>query len=208
MLSQDHYYFHHHRRLQASIGVVEITEDIVQVPKDRREIDNTFIIYTIDNDYQIGTFRLSAGKALPYIMDSNLPVIVRELGVPVGLTSNIASAHLDFAPTFLDIMGVPQEQWPPFLDRRSLLPGWHDPVPDISLPYGNAKEITHIEFGGDKVVEALHHVAYNNTHKMLRIVSEHTAWMFVKWFKNELELYNTTVNPWEINNLAKRNILV
>lgn len=116
--------------------------------------------------------------------------------MPQGVLSNVASAHLDFAPTFLEIMGLPKEEWPVFLDGRSLLPEWEDPVPDVRSQIGSAKEIINIEFWGDKIIEFPQFEDQNlefNSYKSMRIVSEESSWMFVTWCTNEMELYNTTV---------------
>ncbi|KAF4964609.1 hypothetical protein FZEAL_10853, partial [Fusarium zealandicum] len=143
----------HRRRIQSIQGVDEIIEDVVKTLDAKGELDNTYVIFTTDNGYHIGAHRLPGGKALPYIQDTNLPLVVRGPGIPQGVVSNVASAHLDFAPTFLDIMGLPEDQWPEFLDGRSLLSEWLDPVPKVKPEIGSAKEILNIEFWGDKVVE-------------------------------------------------------
>ncbi|KAJ3526385.1 hypothetical protein NM208_g11212 [Fusarium decemcellulare] len=197
------------RRIQSIQGVDEIIEDVVKTLEAKGELDNTYVLFTTDNGYHIGAHRLPGGKALPYIQDTNLPLVVRGPGIPHNVTSNIASAHLDFAPTFLDIMGLPKEQWPEFLDGRSLLPEWLDPVPEVKPEVGSAKEILNIEFWGDKIVEVPDYAGVklnNNSYKSLRIVSEEASWMFVTWCTNEIELYNTTADPWEIHNLARGNV--
>lgn len=154
------------------------------------------VIFTTDNGYHIGAHRLPGGKALPYIQDTNLPLVVRGPGIPKGIKSKVASAHLDFAPTFLDIMGLPKKEWPVFLDGRSLLSEWRKPVPKHKPEVGSAKEIINIEFWGNKVVEIPEYEGVslaNNSYKTLRIVSEESSWMFLVWCTNEMELYNTTV---------------
>lgn len=163
---------------------------------DENILTSASVIFTTDNGYHIGAHRLPAGKALPYIQDTNLPLVVRGPGVPQGVKSKVASAHLDFAPTFLEIMGVPQEEWPEILDGRSLLQEWMDPVPKEKLEIGSAKEIINIEFWGDKIIEMPGYdvTLKNTTYKTLRIVSEESSWMFVKWCTNEMELYNTIVS--------------
>ncbi|KAH7411555.1 arylsulfatase [Phaeosphaeria sp. MPI-PUGE-AT-0046c] len=196
-------------RLQSIQGVDEIIEDVLAKLEAKGELDNTYIIFTSDNGYHMGAHRLPAGKALPYIQDTNLPLVVRGPGMPGGVKSKVASAHLDFAPTFLDIMGLPKEDWPVFLDGRSLLPEWSDPVPEKKLEIGSAKEVINIEFWGDKIVEIPEYegtLLANNSYKTLRIVSEETSWMFAVWCTNEMELYNTTADPWEITNLARGDI--
>lgn len=116
--------------------------------------------------------------------------------MPHNVKSKVASAHLDFAPTFLEIMGLDKDKWPELLDGRSLLKEWQDPVPAVKPPVGSAKEILNIEFWGDKIIEIPGFegvLLANNSYKSLRIVSEESSWMFVSWCTNEIELYNTKV---------------
>ncbi|KEY71313.1 hypothetical protein S7711_05905 [Stachybotrys chartarum IBT 7711] len=196
------------KRLEALQGVDDIIEDVVNLLQERGELNNTFIVYTTDNGYHIGAHRQPAGKTLPYIEDTNIPFIVRGPGVPKGVISNAASAHIDLAPTFLDIMGVPAEEWPELLDGRSLLSDWRNPVPEVPPEVGAAKEIINVEYWGGNRIEVpdYPYPMENNSYKSLRIVSEESAWLYVSWCTNEVELYNTTADPWEINNLARGEI--
>ncbi|KAM5352299.1 hypothetical protein ACJ41O_005022 [Fusarium nematophilum] len=126
--------------------------------------------------------------------------------MPGNVTSNVVSAHLAFAPTFLEIRGLPEDQWPELLDGRSLLPEWLDAAPEVKLEIGRAREILNIEFWGDKVVKVPDYAGVllaNNSYKSLRIASEGSSFMFVTWCTNEIELYNTMADPWEIENLAR-----
>lgn len=126
----------------------------------------------------MGVHRLPAGKALPYIQDTNLPLVVRGPGMPASVKSKVASAHLDFAPTFLDIMGLPKEEWPVSVDGRSRLSEWSDSVPREKMEVGSAKEVINIEFWGDKIVEIPEFAGTllaNNSYKTLRIVSEESS---------------------------------
>ncbi|KAK7949367.1 Arylsulfatase [Apiospora aurea] len=176
-------------RIRAIQGVDEIIEDVLAKLEEKGQLDNTYVIFTSDNGYHIGAHRLPGGKALPYVQDTNLPLVVRGPRIPGGVKSKVASAHLDFAPTFLDIMGLDKQEWPEFLDGRSLLEEWKDPI-------GSAKEIINIEFWGDKIVEIPEYAGMkldNNSYKTLRIVSEESSWMFLNWCTNEMELYNISV---------------
>lgn len=114
-------------RIQGLQGVDEIIEDVVALLGDLGILDNTYIVYSSDNGYHLGNHRLPHGKTLPFVEDTNLPFIVRGPGVPANKTSEFPSAHLDLAPTFLEIAGVPKENWPTFLDGRSLLTSWKNP---------------------------------------------------------------------------------
>lgn len=117
------------KRIQGLQGIDEIIEDVVALLGDLGILDNTYIVYTSDNGYHLGNHRLPHGKTLPFVEDTNLPFIVRGPGIPANKTSELPSAHLDLAPTFLEIAGVAKENWPTFLDGRSLFPDWKNPNP-------------------------------------------------------------------------------
>ncbi|KAK2745584.1 arylsulfatase precursor [Colletotrichum kahawae] len=104
------------RRVQALQGVDEIIEDVILTLEKSNAMENTYVIYTSDNGYHIGNFRLPPGKCLPYGEDTNLPFAVRGPGVPAGIVSKSPSTHVDLAATFIDIAGLPKEKWPAFLD--------------------------------------------------------------------------------------------
>ncbi|KFA64982.1 hypothetical protein S40285_09308 [Stachybotrys chlorohalonatus IBT 40285] len=198
--------WHHQRRLQSLMSVDELIEDVVIFLDEAGQLNNTFIVYTSDNGYHIGAHRIPAGKALPYVMDTNVPLIVRGPGVPENSVSTVASSHFDLAPTFLDIMGHPNSEFPPLLDGRSLLEEWTEPSSRLADAGSDAKEIINIEFWGYGGAEAPIAVAApvqtDNSFKTLRIVSEGNAWLYIRWCNNDLELYNSTADPWEVRNLA------
>jgi N-acetylglucosamine-6-sulfatase len=149
------------------------------------------VIYTSDNGYHLGAHRAVGGKALPFAEDTNLPFVVRGPGIPKGTKSNLPEAHLDLAPTFLDISGLPKDQWPPFFDGRSLLHQWKHPN-EVLGGIGSAKEILNVEFWGGCHFEAPPFESFDqNSYKTLRIVGEHESWLFSKWCTNDMELYNT-----------------
>lgn len=155
----------------------------------------SIVIFTTDNGYHIGNHRAVGGKALPFAEDTNLPFVVRGPNVPAGKTSKLPGAHLDLAPTFLQIAGVANHKLPVFLDGRSLLDQWHEPeqVWDRAGT-GNAKEILNVEFWGGCHFEAPPFTSWpNNSYKTLRIVGEDESWLFSKWCTGDMELYDTSV---------------
>ncbi|KAF7538940.1 hypothetical protein G7054_g2510 [Neopestalotiopsis clavispora] len=196
-------------RIRGLQGVDEIMEDVIALLEKNGVMDNTYFIYTTDNGYHIGTHRMPAGKASFFAEDTNLPFAVRGPGIPQGVQSKVPSAHLDLIPTFLELAGVPEDQWPPMLDGRSLVQQWKDPEGSTGSGAGggNAKETINIEFWGLCVIEAPNSAElgapfYNNSYKTLRIVGEDESWLLSVWCTGETELYNTAADPYELNNLA------
>ncbi|KAK6062465.1 arylsulfatase precursor [Seiridium cupressi] len=196
-------------RLDTLQGVDEIIEDVVDRLDKLDILDNTFIVYTTDNGYHLGNHRVAAGKSLPYREDTNLPLIVRGPGVPEGKVSNLPSAHLDFPPTFLDIAGVKSADFPAMLDGRSVLDNWKNPesaLPSCSM--NDPQEIINVEFWGTAGIESpLQNASHRdqNSYKTLRIVGEQQSYLYSRWCNDDVELYDTLNDPFELTNLAAGN---
>lgn len=197
-------------RLQALAGIDEIIEDVVAYLEEKDIIDNTYIIYTSDNGYHLGQHRVPGGKSLFYNEDTNIPFVVRGPNVPAGVQSNIPSLHLDLAPTFLTIAGLPEDQWPVFFDGQPLLNQWHDPTNNnfTDAGQGNSKESLNVEYWGLVGIEApsgpqLGGSYYNNTYKTIRVVGTEQNWAYAVWCNGQTELYNITDDPYELTNLAR-----
>ncbi|PKX95160.1 sulfatase family protein [Aspergillus novofumigatus IBT 16806] len=198
------------RRLESLRGVDDIVDDVVEMLKDRGVIDNTYIIYSTDQGYHLGTHRHGAGKCLPYLEDMNIPLVVRGPGVPEGVISHTPSTVTDFAPTFLEIAGLRSEKIPPFLDGLSLLPAWKHPnTPKLA----KKKEAINVEFWGSSYTEIptwaggdyapyFRGLYLQNDYKTIRVVGEKSSWMYSRWCNNDTELYNTSDDPYELTNLA------
>ncbi|KAL0934496.1 arylsulfatase precursor [Colletotrichum truncatum] len=194
------------QRIESLQGVDEIIEDVVNLLEEKGVIDNTYIIYTTDNGWTIGANRVAAGKATPYADDTNLPFVVRGPGVPGGIKSALPGAHIDLAPTFLEIAGVQPQDLPEFLDGRSLFDQWLSPESGYEgKNEGVGKELLNVEFWGSRIIEApaasVVGSITTNSYKTLRLVGDEFSWLFIKWCTNEMELYNTQDDPYELTNL-------
>ncbi|KAI8299120.1 Arylsulfatase [Colletotrichum sp. SAR11_240] len=194
----DHFY---QRRLESLKEVDDIIDDVVEMLTVNDAIDNTYIIYTTDQGYHLGTHRTGIGKSLPYLEDTNIPLIVRGPGIPKGAVSSNPSLIVDFAPTFLDIAGLDPNDRPPFWDGSSLLDSWRSPnSPEIS----KRKEAVNIEYWGSGFVE-MHQwsegdygisfpgLYSKNDYKTMRVVGDSSSWMYSRWCSNDTELYDTKI---------------
>jgi hypothetical protein len=101
----------------------------------------------------------------------------------------------------LDIAGVERRKWPKLLDGRSLLGQWRRPL-HPGKGTGSDEEVINIEHWGFKSIEApvVPKVYPMATYKTIRVVGEHTAWLYVVWCSGESELYNLIVSgSWASN---------
>ena len=155
-------------------------------------INNLSVVFSSDNGYHLRQHRVFAGKTLPYIEDTNIPLIVRGPSVPHGQKSRLPGTHLDLAPTFLDIACVDHSEHPVSFDGRSLLNNWHHPV-NSSTDLEN-RDIINVEFWGSAGHSGTRADGKkNNSYKTLRLVGEKTAYLYSKWCTGESESYNTVV---------------
>lgn len=156
------------------------------------------VVYTTDNGFHLGNHRQLGGKGLPYVEDTNIPMIIRGPGIQSGVVSKSPSTHVDMAPTYLEIAGVTSEDQPPFLDGRSLLGEWKG-ASNTSIVAGiSGNEIINVEFwgtisnsGGPDFEVRSETYAY----KTIRIIGEKSGWLFSRWCdSNATELYDTFVS--------------
>ncbi|KAI6353671.1 hypothetical protein MCOR31_011668 [Pyricularia oryzae] len=204
-------------RIQSLQGIDEIIEDVVATLEQEGILDNTYIIYTSDNGFMIGTHRITAMKSLAYKEAGQTPFIVRGPGVPEGVVSRLPGTHTDIAPTLLELAGVDPASFPKLFDGRSLLPQWREPAGSGNCSQTSpvqtecSGDVIGVEFWGDANYE-LPALPFNDpqgpygavmsSFKALRVAGEHRAYLYTVWCSNELELYNTLTDPDELVNLA------
>jgi N-acetylglucosamine-6-sulfatase len=114
------------RRLQSMLALEDTVERLVRTLEETGALANTYIVFTSDHGYHLGTHRLRMGKLTPYEEDIRVRMIVRGPGVPAGRVAEQMAGNIDLAPTFAAIAGVIP---PDFVDGRSLLPLWRGETP-------------------------------------------------------------------------------
>jgi N-acetylglucosamine-6-sulfatase len=94
------------KRIEALQSVDDMVAEIVQKLDDKGILDNTYIIYTADNGYHIGHHRMAPGKKCAYEEDVNVPLIIRGPKVAKGMNTTMVTAHVDLAPTVMNMAGL------------------------------------------------------------------------------------------------------
>jgi len=95
--------------------------------KEHKVASNTVVIYTSDNGFLCGAHGY-ASKVLPYEEASRVPLIVYDPRHPSSgkkLRSRALTGNVDFAPTMLEMAGLPV---PANIDGKSLLPLLDNPA--------------------------------------------------------------------------------
>ncbi len=135
------------KRLQSMLAVDEMIGQLVETLRESGELENTYIFFTSDNGFHLGTHRLTAGKWTAYEEDINVPLIVRGPGVPEGEKLEHLVLNNDLAPTFADLGGA---QAPPFVDGRTLAPLLREDPPSLDEWRSAFLVEAATELGGDE----------------------------------------------------------
>ncbi|MFC7532555.1 sulfatase [Actinoplanes sp. GCM10030250] len=81
--------------------------------------DRTVVIFSSDNGYHMGEYRLPSGKQTAFDTDINVPLVVAGPGIRAGRTVGAPVENIDLRPTFADLAGA---QPPAEADGRSIKP--------------------------------------------------------------------------------------
>ncbi|GAA2268941.1 sulfatase [Nonomuraea roseoviolacea subsp. roseoviolacea] len=175
-------------RMRAMLGVDDLVGSLVESLRAAGKLENTYIVFTSDNGFHLGTHRLKQGKTTPFEEAIRVPLVVRGPGVPAGSVIHEMAQTVDLGPTFGELGGA---TLPPFAEGRSLLPllrGQH-PTP--------WRKNALVEFSrpADKSSAAQTPVP---NYQALRTES----YTYVKYATGETQLYDLTKDPYELTNLA------
>jgi arylsulfatase A-like enzyme len=109
------------KRLESLYSVDSHIEQIVNLLEEKGELENTYIIYTSDNGFQLGQDRLWADKRHMYENDIRVPFIITGPGIPKNVTTDRPVLNVDIAPSIYELV-TGQTQAPENMDGGSIIP--------------------------------------------------------------------------------------
>lgn len=208
-------------RHRALLSVDDIVREVGALLTRYGALDNTYIFYTSDHGYNLGTFRLSVEKFHFLENDIRVPFLVRGPGVAASTISPAIVANIDIGATILDLAGVP----PTPTDGRSFaydLLGRTPPVPPrdrLLIEYGSwgtgyvVRGPCNISCGMCPPALSQLLDAPSNTYSALRIINASHNLAYGEFRANSLtpvgptgtnwtELYDMNADPWQLHNIA------
>jgi arylsulfatase A-like enzyme len=144
---------------------------------------NTLVVYTSDQGFFLGDHGLF-DKRFMYEESIRMPFLVRwPSNIKPGTRSNAIALNIDFAPTFLEIAGLP-----PSVDvqGRSLLSVLRGRTP---ADWRTSMYYRYYHDPGDHNTRA-HYGVRTRTHKLIYF-----------WKKDQWELFDLVNDPYELHNL-------
>jgi arylsulfatase A-like enzyme len=92
------------------------------------ELKNTYFVFSSDNGYHMGEYRMHQGKQTAFDTDIRVPLVIAGPGIPAGTTINAMTSSIDLAPTLLQMVGAQPTATQDGVSLLGLLQG--RPVPD------------------------------------------------------------------------------
>jgi N-acetylglucosamine-6-sulfatase len=172
-------------RLESLLSVDDGVGRIVDALAAADELDNTLIAFTSDNGFFHGEHRIQTGKNRVYEEAARVPLVIRGLGVPAGVTIDELAVNADLTSAVLDAAetspGLTQ-------DGRSLLSLAEHPARyrgrELLLEKGDV-----LEDDGDDTPQSGSFAAIR-THR----------YVYVDNGTGELELYDLRADPHQLVN--------
>ena len=180
-------------RLEATLAVDEMVGLLGDELEATGELDNTYIIFSSDNGYQLGERRLKHGKKTPYEESTHVPLFVRGPGVPAGSTVENLVLNTDLDSTFAELGGLEEFD----ADGRSLAPlmrgkeppSWRSAVLLEAFLDGKSASGEGEGDEGSRTDQTAFHAVRTGTHK------------YVEHENGEKELYDLANDPYELENV-------
>lgn len=174
-------------RLRAVKSVDDMLAQVLKRIDTFGQLDNTYIIISSDNGYQLGHHRMYS-KIDPYNRSTNIPLIVAGPGGTDRKSANHLIAHIDICATILELGHA---QIPADLDGKSFLPLIEDPE---SIEGPDWRRSIMIENWADKDVGSdVFSAAYT--------AERYYDSVFVGWANGDREFYDLASDPFQLENI-------
>jgi N-acetylglucosamine-6-sulfatase len=181
------------RQLESLQSVDEAVAAVMQKLRDTGQERNTIVVYYGDNGYLWGEHRRDA-KSCPYEECLKVPFVVRyPLLSPLPRVDAGLVANIDLAPTFAELAGLDPAALTPPVDGASMVrlldgthPAWRTDI--LGEHWGSAP------LAGDLTPPI-------PTFAVVR----GPQWKYTEYCTGETELYDLTLDPFELLNVASAN---
>lgn len=107
------------QRAQTLLAIDKMIGDLQTAVAAIGQQDNTYFIFSSDNGFHMGEYRLMPGKMTAYDTDIRVPLIITGPRIAAGRSIDAIAENIDLCPTFIDLTGAAPL---PDVDGRSLAP--------------------------------------------------------------------------------------
>ena len=182
------------RRIESALSVDQMVGQLEAELRATGQADSTYLVFSSDNGFHMGEYRLLPGKQTAFDTDIHVPLIVSGPGVPAGATISQLASNIDLNPTFESLAGLPV---PAGTDGRSLAGLWRGQRP------ANWRQAILIEHHGpdDSKGDPDRQNRLSGNPPSYEAIRTATA-LYVRYANGEQEYYDTARDPLELDNIA------
>ena len=180
------------KRAQSVLAVDKMIGELEAAVAAIGQEKNTYVIFSSDNGYHMGEYRLRPGKMTAYDTDIHVPLVVIGPNVPAGRTVDAIAENIDLCPTFLQLSGA---DLLPNIDGSSLAPLMHGESAD------GWRQVTLVEHHGPvrDLVDPDMPQARSGNPTTYEAIRSHTD-LYVEYSDGEKEYHDLTTDPDELYN--------
>ena len=182
------------KRVEADLSVDDMIGRLESELRAKGLAKNTYFVFSSDNGYHMGEYRLHPGKQTAFDTDIHVPLIVSGPGVPAGRVASQLTSNIDLCPTFETLAGVPV---PSTVNGHSLAGLWHGQDP----PHWRQAVLIEHHGPDDSPGDPDRQGKASADPPSYEAVRTATA-LYVRYSHGEQEYYNTANDPFELDNVA------
>jgi N-acetylglucosamine-6-sulfatase len=200
-------------RYRRGMGTLFAVDDMVAklaaTLKKNGDFDRTVFVFSSDNGYNRGAHRL-LNKMAPYEESTRIPLAIAGPGTRKGREDRLVT-HADFAPTLLDMAGVPV---PDDIDGRSMSPLLHhrkglwrtDFLSEFHGTYNAFVSVNTLSDVQGAIADGwfVSLVPITGTLVPTYRAVRNDDWLYVEWYagnEHDYELYDMHSDPYQLSNL-------
>lgn len=183
------------RRTQDVLSIDRLLAGIERALAATGAAGDTVVVFSSDNGYHLGEYRLEAGKMTAFDTDIQVPLVVTGPGVRAGASNSDAVQNIDLAPTFEELAGLRPS---PKMDGVSIVDLLRGPVPG----WNNAALVEH--HGPDTDVNDPDYPGPHGANPPSYTALRTARYTYVEYADGAVELYDLRRDPLELDNIADR----
>jgi N-acetylglucosamine-6-sulfatase len=186
------------KRVEADLSVDDMIGNLEDELRAKGLAQDTYFVFSSDNGYHMGEYRLGPGKQTAFDTDIHVPLIVSGPGVPAGRVVSQLASNIDLCPTFETLAGL---HVPASVDGHSLAGLWHGQDP---AGWQQAVLIEHHgpDFSPTDPDRQTRARGDPPTYEALRTATA----LYVRYAGGAQEYYDTVTDPYELDNLAGKGV--
>lgn len=160
------------------------------------QLRNTVFVFSSDNGFHTGQYRLMPGKLTAFDTDLKVPLVIAGPGIAHGSTNADLVQNVDLAPTFDNLAGARMPGAPGSVDGHSIVPLLHG-------QHVSWRAVDLIEQWGEAGIAPADPDAQTAAaaHPPRYTALRSSDWTYVKYSTGEHEFYDRQTDPYMLDNI-------